>query len=168
MRTKWLLLVLLLAGGALPAEAAAPRALDHYLRGAGLVERKQYVAAIAEFQAAVQLDPNYANAYYNLGSLHYRLGRYAEAARAFESTLRIDPDHDGALLWLPISRQRAGQAPGPLPTAQSTNSPAAPLSGEVQVAPTAAPRAVSRRKGRLHVHSRYCGRCQGRWRRHRH
>jgi tetratricopeptide (TPR) repeat protein len=52
--------------------------------------------AIREFQTALQLQPNYAEAHYNLG-LVYRSKNMLQAARSeFEQALRIRPDFEQA------------------------------------------------------------------------
>jgi Flp pilus assembly protein TadD len=44
----------------------------------------------------VQLDPNNADAWNNLGWSLAKLGFRADAARAYERTLAIDPDYERA------------------------------------------------------------------------
>lgn len=49
--------------------------------------------AMAHYRQAMALDPNYAEAHYNLGLLLVRLWRLAEARREFDMTLRLAPNH---------------------------------------------------------------------------
>jgi len=48
--------------------------------------------ALAHLQKAVQIDPNYDEAYYELGFLCLHLNRLADAQQAFENVLLINPD----------------------------------------------------------------------------
>ena len=43
------------------------------------------------FQKAIQLKPDYADAYYGLGHAHLDLRRWREAIRSFERALKINP-----------------------------------------------------------------------------
>ena len=53
---------------------------------------KLFRQAAASFQKAVQLDPNYADAYYGLGQAYIDLGRWREAIDALERVIKLDPD----------------------------------------------------------------------------
>jgi tetratricopeptide (TPR) repeat protein len=49
--------------------------------------------AIAEFQTALRIDPDFAEAHYNLASLLEQLpGRMPDAIAEYEAFLRINPD----------------------------------------------------------------------------
>jgi tetratricopeptide (TPR) repeat protein len=57
---------------------------------------------------AVQQDPNFADAYLNLGNAFMEMGKFAEAADAFESCVRVEPDNIACKNNLPIAnRQKA-------------------------------------------------------------
>jgi len=47
--------------------------------------------AIAEFETAVRLMPDYADAYYALGLAYKREGKVQSAEEAFRSAQRLDP-----------------------------------------------------------------------------
>src|SRR5439155_1269934 len=57
---------------------------------------KCYEEALAAYEQAIRLDPNYAMAYYNKGFVLSSRSRYEEALTAFEQTLRLDPNNAGA------------------------------------------------------------------------
>jgi len=52
--------------------------------------------AIELFNKAVELDPNYAESYNNLGFSYYKKGEYKRAEQFFVKALEIDPNFDKA------------------------------------------------------------------------
>jgi len=52
--------------------------------------------AIELFNQAVELDPNYAESYNNLGFTYYKKGKYKRAEQFFSKALEIDPNFDKA------------------------------------------------------------------------
>ncbi|MGD0017604.1 MAG: tetratricopeptide repeat protein, partial [Verrucomicrobiia bacterium] len=49
--------------------------------------------AIAEYQVALQIEPDYIDAHYNLGNILYQLDKLPEAVEQFKQALRIKPDY---------------------------------------------------------------------------
>ena len=47
-------------------------------------------------EQAIQRNPNYADAYYNLGRIYGKSGRYIDAIEAFKEAIRINPDYADA------------------------------------------------------------------------
>jgi tetratricopeptide (TPR) repeat protein len=79
-------IVLLAASGAVSAEP--PNTLlaqKHYESGLSLMKAESWDDAVAEFQAALKLDPYLAMAYYALGQSRMAQQRYVEAAAAYTS-----------------------------------------------------------------------------------
>jgi len=60
--------------------------------------------AISLFNSAVELDPDYAESYNNLGYAYYKKGDLGRATEYFEKVLEIDPDHEFARTNLEILR----------------------------------------------------------------
>jgi tetratricopeptide (TPR) repeat protein len=54
-------------------------------------EQKRYEEAIAAYQRAIEIDPNFAYSYKNLGYLQYRLGNYDASLHAFQISLDLQP-----------------------------------------------------------------------------
>src|SRR5260221_721836 len=54
---------------------------------------KRYEEALAAYEQAIRLDPNYTYAYLFKGNALSDLKRYEEALAAYEQAIRLDPDH---------------------------------------------------------------------------
>ncbi|NJO76393.1 MAG: tetratricopeptide repeat protein [Leptolyngbyaceae cyanobacterium RM1_406_9] len=81
-----------LPGSAVYAQAtpATVNALDAVVEGRTLAARGRLSEAIAAYRRAIQIDPNLAVAYNNLGIALYRQGRLQEAADAYYEAIRLD------------------------------------------------------------------------------
>lgn len=82
-----------------PQRAADPnvaRAQLHYRLGWDALRSEDWNAAVKEFQAAVDLHPKFALAYYGLGKAHMGLRRYPNAVAAFEACRDIYTAQGGA------------------------------------------------------------------------
>ncbi len=73
---------------AFAGEGAAARveAKKHFQRAVGLYEEQDFRAALAEFQRAYELAPNY-KVLYDIGQAHYQLQAYSKAVESFEQYL---------------------------------------------------------------------------------
>lgn len=71
-----------------PPEGGAKSRLE---AGNALVELGRFAQAAAEFREAVRLDPDYAEAYNNLGIALAEQGDMAPAVEAFRQAVRLDP-----------------------------------------------------------------------------
>jgi tetratricopeptide (TPR) repeat protein len=70
-----------------------------YFRMKGNIER-----AIADYNQALHLNPNDAIAHFNRGNSYFFKRDYGLAIIDFEATLRINPNHSGAKVWLENAR----------------------------------------------------------------
>ncbi len=61
-------------------------------RGNDLFDKQQFTEALAAYEQAIQLDPNYAPGYIGKGLALRNLNRYAEALEAYEQAIRLDPN----------------------------------------------------------------------------
>ncbi len=82
-----------------PHPITTERALAHFYnnRGAERLAAHDRTGAQAFFDAALAQDPSFAAAWNNIGVLRSRGGNLAEARRALEIALRLEPGHDSAL-----------------------------------------------------------------------
>ncbi len=74
--------------------------------GVGYQGSGNYEAAVACYRRAIELDPGFADVYYNLGTALHHLDRDLEAIAAYEATLRINPRF--ALAWSNLANTYVG------------------------------------------------------------
>jgi tetratricopeptide (TPR) repeat protein len=86
------------------AESLAPwSALVHYDMGVTFMRRGNYVAALREFQTALQYshseyEPVVIGSLNNLGLVYYHLGQFGEAWNSYTAALNLDPHRHQSLL----------------------------------------------------------------------
>lgn len=56
-------------------------------------ELGQFDNAIKSYEEAIQFNPNYVEAYYNLGELQHQLGNFDKAVRNFKKIVSISPEY---------------------------------------------------------------------------
>ena len=67
--------------------------LAHHNLGVALAEMPDGTnQAVAQFQAALQIEPNYLRAHTDLGSAYAKLGRFSEAVPEYRAAIAIDPN----------------------------------------------------------------------------
>ena len=74
-------------------EANALTAWDHIRRGNRLNDEGKYAEAIADYTKAIELDPNYAIAYNNLGNPYHNLNKYEKAIEYYTKAIELDPKY---------------------------------------------------------------------------
>lgn len=92
--------------------AVKPRQETHYELGISYKDSKMYTEAIAEFQKAIDLDPDFVAAHTSLGEVYLATGRLDDAETAANAALRIDANSEPARQLLDdIRRVRSTQSP---------------------------------------------------------
>jgi len=77
--------------GPADVQAKSDEAIRRNNYGAELVKQGRLPEAIAEFQRAVELDPNYVAAQRNLGYAYDRQGKVEEAVTAYRKAIELEP-----------------------------------------------------------------------------
>ena len=65
-------------------------------RGLLRMEQEDFANALADFNAAIRLNPNHSNTYYNRGTLHQKQENPADAFADYNTAIRLNPEHAGA------------------------------------------------------------------------
>lgn len=105
-----LLTILILSNASLNAAEINTDAMLQYNRGIDFYKIGQYNQAIDSFRAAIDLDSNYIDAYYNLGSVLEYLQQYEAALAVFKQIIVRKPEDYDAVYkaaWLSV---RLGEA----------------------------------------------------------
>jgi hypothetical protein len=63
-----------------------------FLRGSSYQELDMYSEAIKSYEKAIELKPDFADAFTNLGIVYYKLAKYEEAIKAYKQAVRVNPD----------------------------------------------------------------------------
>jgi len=110
-----------------------PRQEMHYELGIVYQDTKMYTEAIAEFQKAIDLDPNFVAGHTRLGEVYLETGKFDDAENAANAALRIDANSQPAHQLLEAIQQ-----------ARPTSSPAKSLEQTTSVDIPDAKRALER------------------------
>ncbi len=80
---------------------------EHFQRGLKAQAARRWELAAHEFRRTVELNPEHAKAYLELGCIIYRLEIGLDEARAcLESSIRLDPSSANAQMWLAVILSR--------------------------------------------------------------
>ena len=80
-----------------------------YAEGIQAFQLADFAAAEAAFRKAVEVDPDFAEAWAWLGRVAFTQTRYADAADAYARAAELDPDNDDVAFFLDESRRLAGE-----------------------------------------------------------
>ncbi len=81
---------------------------SYYNRSLAYKAKGAYAAAVADLSAAIRLRPDFGPAYRKRGTIRFYLGQHSDAARDFRRSLMLDGPEPYRVLWLHLSRERAG------------------------------------------------------------
>ena len=77
-------------------------ATDWFQKGYNAYVNKEYDKAISFYLKAIELKPDYAEAYYNLGLAYKNQGNLTKAIESYKKAIEVDPDHADAYINLGI------------------------------------------------------------------
>jgi adenylate cyclase len=86
-----------LATRAIAADANNP--FSHVAKGTVHRVERRFEDAIAEFERALALDPNLAEAYGGLGHIEFAIGQYQKAIEFFDQAIRLSPQDWQLAFW---------------------------------------------------------------------
>jgi tetratricopeptide (TPR) repeat protein len=82
----------------------------HILKGNGYYYKNEHNKAIQCYDKAIEIDPNYADAWYNKGVTLYRLGKHNdEAIQCYDKAIEIDPNYADAWYNKGVTLYRLGK-----------------------------------------------------------
>jgi tetratricopeptide (TPR) repeat protein len=96
------------------------KARTAFVRGMKFARAGAQQDSVGEFEKAIALDPDFSEAYGNLGVEYTLLGRFDEAVAAFRGALRLDPttaDHPANLAFTLVRLKRYEEAKAEAQTA---------------------------------------------------
>ncbi len=65
----------------------------HYQEGVSLYKKRSYSKAVEEFEKAIEINPDYKEAYYLLGYAYYKEGKMDLSREAFNQAYELDPKY---------------------------------------------------------------------------
>ena len=80
-----------------------------YSQGLGILSRDDYARAITFFEKAVEIDPNYAEAWYQAGFCFGMLGKHNEALKASKQAAKLRPNWSETYVNIGASSYALGQ-----------------------------------------------------------
>lgn len=86
-------------------------AKTHYLAGLKHFGQNRYEEAIVEQQKAIELRPDWTDAYNALATAQSKAGRHEEAVATIERAIALNPDDPFTFTSLSIFLQRMGKIP---------------------------------------------------------
>ena len=92
--------------------AAPVKSTADTLNSEGFVQTAggEYDEAVATFTKAIELNPGYAKAYYNRGSIYDKMGELDKAIVDYRKTISLDPYYYEAHYFLDQALKKTGQA----------------------------------------------------------
>ena len=108
--------------------AAKPRQETHYELGIAYQESEMYTEAVAEFQKAIALVPDFIAAHTSLGEVYLEMERFDDAENAANAALRIDANSEPARQLLNDIRQARPPTPSETEPTRSASSTSADVS----------------------------------------
>lgn len=77
-----------------------PTENKYLFRGNCYMELEKFELALSDFNSAIEIDPEFARAYYRRGILYKRLEQFAKAEKDFKKAIKLCPKYDDAMIEL--------------------------------------------------------------------
>jgi len=89
-------------------------AIAHSNRGNAYIRKGEYAQAIKDYDEAIKLMPNFANAFNNRGVAYQKMVDYDRAIQDFDAAINIDPNYASAFANRAETYQKMGDYPNAL------------------------------------------------------
>jgi tetratricopeptide (TPR) repeat protein len=106
-------------------QAAEMSAVQHLQAGVAARERHDIAVAIAEFRKASEMNPNFTDAFFDLGTAYMEAHDYSAAIAPLKKALELNPDMDSAELALGYALLAQGYAAEAIPHLRRASVPEA-------------------------------------------
>src|SRR4030095_3832082 len=73
-------------------------AQDYILKGLAYYENKDFTGALNEYNKAVEISPDFAEAYYHRGRAYTELNDFSSAINEYTKTINLNPNHEKAYI----------------------------------------------------------------------
>ncbi|RKU17039.1 hypothetical protein C6501_04825 [Candidatus Poribacteria bacterium] len=88
------------------------RSYVHYLKGVMNYDKKRYDKAIADFDKAIQLNPESTNAYFRRGNAKYALRDHESAINDYDKAIKLNPQYATAYYNRGLAKRQLGDHKG--------------------------------------------------------
>jgi tetratricopeptide (TPR) repeat protein len=96
-------------------QSVSPEAIEHAQAGAAAEQQGRLDVAMDEFRKVIEIQPDLASGYANLGDVYFRKGDYALAIPTLEHALQLNPEMNATQQILGVALLVLGNAAGALP-----------------------------------------------------
>lgn len=86
-----------------------PTENKYLFRANSYMELEEYNLALADFNSAIEIDSEFAKAYYRRGILYRKLEKLTEAEKDFKKAIELYPKYDDAMIELGLVRIQLGK-----------------------------------------------------------
>ena len=107
--TNHLLVITIIVNMSCFVSACGSRQKAHFNRGLAYYNRGQLEQSIAEYQKAIQINPNFAQARNNLGNVYYNQSKLEEAVVEYQGAITINPNYAKAHYNLGVVYHQQGK-----------------------------------------------------------
>jgi hypothetical protein len=120
--SRFAVALLFLSAGLSGTASAQNQFAQYYQAANSAYSTKNYDQAIKYYDAAVQSNPNYWQAFQGLGNCYYAKGQNAEALSNYQKALALNPNNPQLSSFVQALRAKVGTAPAATNTVQYSNS----------------------------------------------
>src|SRR4051812_13540773 len=99
------LFILTASAGEAPPVCKGKPATELLIQGMQLQSELETEEAMASYEKCIQAEPECVPCRYEIGWSYWKLGRWEDVIKTWESVLKLDPDHVLVAQYLPTARE---------------------------------------------------------------